>query len=63
MRKLTIKLTDIERTQDRILELRSSDNLMRYYVPIEKGHNEYFTRDDLALEFAELIGSTVKKLD
>jgi hypothetical protein len=63
MKKLTFNLTEIENSSDRILEIQASNTLLRYYVPVEKGHNEYFTRADLAMEFADLIRSTVKTLD
>jgi hypothetical protein len=49
--------------QDRILELQQSRMLARYYVPIARGLNEYFTRFSLAKEFARVAGSTVKTLD
>ncbi len=53
----------MDKTLDRILERQAADQLVRYYVPVEAGHNEYFTRLSLASDFADLIGSTVKPLD
>ena len=50
-------------TQDRILEKQNRRQLMRFYVPVVKGENAYFTKYSLAAEFARIIGSKVKSLD
>lgn len=63
MKKLTYKLTPMEKQYDKMLCLCAQAQLQKYYVPVSKGHNEYFTREDLAHDFAQLIGSTVKPLD
>jgi len=53
----------MQQTTDRILELQAADQLLRYYVPVSPGENEYFTRHSLATDFANLINSTVKPLE
>ncbi len=50
-------------SQDRILERQLRRQLIRFYVPVDRGLNEYFTRYSRARDFARVIGSTVKSLD
>ena len=55
-------MNTINKTTDRILELQAQDQLLKFYVPVSPGQNEYFTSEQLAIEFATLIGSTIKPL-